>query len=113
MGPRYNVQSTEGPLRYPTPPELVLLYNPKRGTPGFGGAKIVPDVSTSHQNRASGTPAENLRKTCGTPAENLRKTCGSAWTGTPSRSGSSLRPSSPPSALPQGAAHMRRCQLVF
>ena len=72
MGPRYNVQSTEGPLRYPTPPELVLLYNAQRGTPVFGGAKIVPDVSTSHQKRASRTPPENLRKTSGKPPENLR-----------------------------------------
>ena len=66
-------------MRYPTPPELVLLYNAKRGILVFGGAKIVPDVSTSHQSRppeTSGKPPENIRKTSGKPQENLRKTSG-------------------------------------
>ena len=78
-GPRYNVQSTERPWRYPTPPELVLLYNAKRGTPVFGGAKIVPDERSRHpKGGPTGTretPAEHPRNTRETPAKHPRNTC--------------------------------------
>ena len=109
MGPRYNVQSTEGPLRYPTPPELVLLYNAKRGTVVFAGAKIVPDERNSHQKGdptgTSGTPPEHLRNTTGKPPQN------------PARGPLSPEVIPPPGAsfpsLPKADAHARGCQLVF
>ena len=97
-GPRYNVQRTERPWRYPTPPELVLLYNAKRGTPVFGGAKIVPDERTSHQKGGPTgtreTPAEHPRNTRGTPAEHPRK----VLPGDPAGWGFSPRPAPPPSS---------------
>ena len=96
MGPRYNVQSTEGPLRYPTPPELVLLYNAKRGRPVFAPAKTFPDERTSLQKGGPtgtcGTPAEHLRNTCGTPVDRRQK----ILAGDPSGWGFSLRPAPPP-----------------
>ena len=60
-GPRYNVQSMEGPLRYPTPPELVLLYNAQRGTPVSGEPKSSLTLALAIKNG----PPENLRKTSG------------------------------------------------
>ncbi len=75
LGPRYNAERPPRPITYPPPPPLLILYNPKRGTPCSGHLKIVPSEGAGVQKRdpqnTRQTPSKHLQNTFKTPKENL------------------------------------------
>ena len=112
LGPRYNAERTPRPITYPPPPPLLVLYNPKRGTPCSGHLKIVPSEGAGVQKRdpqntrqtPSKTLSKHFKKTYYFAPSSAPLALGSPFGGRSSRR-------SPHSAAPGAPA--RGCQLYF